>query len=152
MVKGCIQISWRLHGNNHAKEQKSPILDLWHVLPFPSGALEGGLWKKMWLMPSLWEEENMIVHSFLVPSIIPSDAHGEAYFSTGNICRTNFQKIRVTLNKKPHNFVIIWSDLTFIDFLSQKYFVLSLQSSCIIWLLSFSCGSFLHWKCVVGKL
>lgn len=73
-------------------------------------------------MPSLWEEENMIVHSFLVPSIICSDAHGKAYFSTGNICRTNFQKKGVTLNKTKHNFAIICSDLTFIDFLSQNFF------------------------------
>lgn len=87
-----------LHGNNHAEDQKNLILDLWQDLPFPSGALEEGLWKKMWLMPSLWEEENMIVHSFLVPSIILSDAPGEAYFSTGNICRTNFQKAGVILN------------------------------------------------------
>lgn len=104
-------------------------------------------------MPSLWEEENMIVHSFLVPSIILSDAHGEAYFSTGNICRTNFQKNRIDFKlKKPHNFAIICSDLTFIDFLCHKYFFLSLQSSYIIWLFSFSCGIFLHWKRVVGKL
>lgn len=94
MVEGCIQVCHRPSGNNHAEDQKSPILELWQVLPFPSGALEGGLWRNVWLMPSLWEEENMIVHSFLVPSIIFSDAPGEAYSFTCNICRTNFQKNR----------------------------------------------------------
>lgn len=96
---GCIQVCHRPSGNTHAENQKSPILELWQVLPFPSGSLEGGLWRNVWLMPSLWEEENMIVHSFLVPSIIFSGAHGEAYSFTCNICRTNFQRKGVVLNK-----------------------------------------------------
>lgn len=50
-------------------------------------------------MPSLWDEENMIVRSFLVPSIIFSDTHGEAYSFTCNICRTNFQKMGVVFSK-----------------------------------------------------
>lgn len=96
---GCVAVCHRPSGNTHAEDQKSPILELWQVLPFPSGALEGGLWRNVWLMSSLWDEENMIVHSFLVPSIIFSDAHGESYSFTCNICRTNFQKIEVVFSK-----------------------------------------------------